>query len=278
MTHWNKVYIEITNICNLHCSFCPPTKRKPQQMPLDKFEQLLQQLKPYTNQLCLHVKGEPLLHHEFGKVLKLCEEYQYNVSLTTNGIFLNKWLKEVKESKALKKIHISLTCENEIPNYVKKVMLETNQLKEEQNVIYRLWALKDGKMTEKTKTIILQIADFYHLKEETIEEMYCQKNSKIAKGRYIDKGMLFEWPTLGDKTTHSFCQGLSKQIAILVDGTVVPCCLDGEGMIKLGNVFEQPLEQIINTNRYQEMKRAFQNNLAKEKLCQNCTYKNRFKS
>ena len=59
---FKKIYIEITNVCNLNCKFCPPTKRAKEFMALDQFEIIIKQIHNETNLVALHVKGEPLLH------------------------------------------------------------------------------------------------------------------------------------------------------------------------------------------------------------------------
>ena len=75
---------------------------------------------------------------------------------------------------------------------------------------------------------------------------------------------------------HGYCYGLKDQLAILVDGTVVPCCLDDEGSMKLGNIFEQSLDDIINGERARRIIEGFQKRIAVEELCQKCSYKNQF--
>ena len=88
----------------------------------------------------------------------------------------------------------------------------------------------------------------------------------------------FEWPN--DKREaakgETFCYGLRDQVGILVDGTVVPCCLDGEGQIALGNLFNQPFEEIITSERSKRIYDGFSNRQAVEKLCQSCTYAKRY--
>ena len=95
----------------------------------------------------------------------------------------------------------------------------------------------------------------------------------------VNKDNLFQWPDLNSaKKNNAFCHGLKTHIGILVDGTVVPCCLDGEGIINLGNIFEESLSNILNNNRTMNVIKGFENNKCVEELCSRCAFKNRFNS
>ena len=88
----------------------------------------------------------------------------------------------------------------------------------------------------------------------------------------------FEWPSLNSKSPNhdGFCYGLKNQLAILTEGTVVPCCLDKEAVINLGSIFEEELIDILNQERSQNILKGFQNHKAVEALCQKCQFKVRF--
>ena len=88
----------------------------------------------------------------------------------------------------------------------------------------------------------------------------------------------FTWPSLNNNVNckQGFCYGLKTHIGILSDGTVVPCCLDAEGIIKLGNIFEENLESILKNERTQNMINNFRNNNRIEELCKHCDFKNLF--
>lgn len=273
---FNRIYVEITNRCNLSCSFCSKSERPLKQMSVDNFKKILEKIIPYTKTICLHVKGEPLLHSEFNQILQECDKYNFNVFLTTNAIFLNYWIDIINHTNCIKKIHISLHCENTIDNYVEKVCQSVDKLKKSIIIVYRLWALKDNKLDKKSTELVGKLQKHYDFSTELVEKIKTGKNIEIDKNKYVDKDSLFTWPILGNQTIHSFCCGLKTHIAILSDGTIVPCCLDGEGIIYLGNIFEDNLDQILQSKRVQEIIKGFQENKAIELLCQNCTYKQRF--
>jgi radical SAM protein with 4Fe4S-binding SPASM domain len=87
----------------------------------------------------------------------------------------------------------------------------------------------------------------------------------------------FEWPSLknpiyGDGT----CQGLQSHVGILASGKVVPCCLDCDAIIELGDLHVTSLKNIVESKRAVDMLKGFKEGKAVEALCQKCSYKNRF--
>lgn len=273
---FKRIYIEITNICNLFCSFCKNNQRPKEQMSVEKFEHILKEIKDKTSTILLHVTGEPLLHEQLNDILRLCDFYQLKVHLITNGTLLDQKIEVLKKHNCIEKIAISLHCEQKTTNYFAKVFSSVDKLSTDIVVIYRLWALPFGILDEKSTRIVEKIKEHYQLSTEIVDKIYQNKNTKIFLNRYVDKEGLFSWPKLGNKKIDGFCQGLKNQLAILVDGTVVPCCLDSEGIINLGNIFEQSLDKILENEKVKRIRNGFQDNKAIESLCQNCEYKNRF--
>lgn len=275
---FKKVYIEITNICNLSCHFCSKVLRPPRSMTIKEFSHILEQIKPYTDNIYLHVKGEPLLHKRLPTFLKIAQDFDMKVNITTNGILFPKLVEELKECKALHKINFSLHCEQNIPNYEEKIFKSVEKLSPNTVVIYRLWTLQNKKLDEKSLKTVEKLTKYYNLSPGTVEKLKTENNVKISSTIYVDKDNEFEWPTTTtSKTSDGFCMALKTQIAILSDGTVVPCCLDSNGEIELGNIFKASFTKIINGKRCQDLKKSFQNHHPIEELCQKCTYKNRFK-
>ena len=275
---FKKIYIEITNNCNLNCSFCSPVKKTKKFMTISEFEHILKEVELKTNYIYLHVKGEPLLHPNLIDFLKLAEKYNLKVNLTTNGTLFPILVDKLKVCKALHKINFSLHCEQDNPNYLNELFKSVEKLPEETIIIYRLWTLKDGNLDKKSTTIVEKIKMYYKLSPETVNKIISDKNIKISPRIYVDKDNEFIWPdeTNGNEST-GFCMALKTQIAILCDGTVVPCCLDSNGCIELGNIYHQSLDEIVNSGKFKLLKKSFQERKITEKLCLNCTFKNRFK-
>ena len=277
MKKFKKIYVEITNTCNLNCSFCSKVEKPKRIMTKEEFSHILSEIKPFTDNIYLHVKGEPLLHPNLIDFLNIAEEHNIKVNLTTNGVLFPRKVDELIKCNSLQKINFSLHSENNVPNYLENIFKSVEKLKN-QTVIYRLWTLQDGKFDEKSTKTVEKIIEYYKLSPETVEKIYKENNVKITSTIYVDKDNEFEWPDDNkNETTNGFCMALKTQIAILVDGTVVPCCLDSNGKINLGNIYTESFESIINSKRCQDLKKSFQDRKPCEKLCLSCTYKNRFK-
>lgn len=276
MPKFRKIYIEITNNCNLNCSFCSKVKRPRKFMSLEEFEIILKKIKDYTDYIYLHVKGEPLLHPKIIKFLNLAENYHLKVNLTTNGTLFPNLAKELGNCSALNKINFSLHSENNIDNYYEKIFENVKYLSDKTTKIYRLWTLKNNELDEDSTKIVEKIKNYYNLSTDVVEKIKKENNIKISSTIYVDKDNEFEWPTITSHKSYGYCFALKTQLAILVDGTVVPCCLDSNGKIELGNILKNNLSDIIESLRFKTLKKSFQNHKPTEKLCQSCTFKERF--
>ena len=103
------------------------------------------------------------------------------------------------------------------------------------------------------------------------------KSIKIDTNTFVDKDNLFEWPDLSNEIeTDGYCYGLNSHIGILSDGTVIPCCLDANGVIELGNIFKEELKDILNKKISTEIVEGFKNNKAVHPLCKKCNFRERF--
>ncbi len=278
MKKFKKIYIEITNICNLSCSFCSKSTKQSESMSINKFEEVIEKIKNYTDTIYLHVKGEPLLHPKLKEIFNICDANNIRVNLTTNGILLKNKVDELTANNCLKTINISLHCENNKENYFEDIFYTVDNNLKNKIIVYRLWTLKDGKLDNKSTYIVDKIISNYNLSTEVVDKIKTEKNIKIANNIYIDKDNKFEWPTINSRNKSlGFCMALKTQIGILVDGTVIPCCLDSNGEIKLGNIFRNSMEDILNSDRYINLQKSFQDRKPCELLCQKCTFKNKFK-
>ncbi len=276
MKKYKKIYIEITNNCNLNCSFCSKVNRPKRNMTLDEYKLILTKIKDYTDYIYLHVKGEPLLHPNIIKMIKLADKYNIKVNLTTNGVLFKKYARELGQCKNLNKINFSLHCENNIDNYFEDIFNNIEYLSHKTTKIYRLWVLNNNKLDDKSTKIVERIKNYYNLSPEVVDKIKNNNNIKIDSTIYVDKDNEFVWPSINSHKSCGYCYALKTHIAILVDGTVVPCCLDSDGVINLGNIFNESLEEITNKERYIKLKKSFQDKKPIEELCKSCTFKERF--
>lgn len=242
-------------------------------MTLEEFEMILNKIKDYTNYIYLHVKGEPLLHPQIIDFIKLAEKYHLKVNLTTNGVLFPKLAKDLGKCENLNKINFSLHSENFIPNYYENIFQNIKYLSKKTTVIYRLWTLKNSELDEKSTKVVDKIKEYYQLSTNLVEKIKREKNIKISSTIYIDKANQFIWPQISQAKSLGYCHGLKTHIAILVDGTIIPCCLDSNGVIDLGNIFSSNLSEIIKSKRYQDLQKSLQDRKPIEELCKSCTCK-----
>ena len=276
MKKFKKIYIEITNICNLNCSFCSKDNRIKESISLTNMEELLNKINDYTDYVYLHVKGEPLLHPKLKEILDLCEKYHKKVNITTNATLL-KAKEKILSHPAIRQINLSVHSENQEKNYLEEIFEVTDKLKEK-NIVYRFWTMNDNNLNKKSTELVEKIINHYKLSPEIVEKIKTDNNIKINSNTYVNKANQFVWPNINNDyyNDKGYCYALKDQLAILVDGTVVPCCLDSDGIINLGNIYSNTLEDIINSSRYQKMRSGFCNRKVTEELCKHCSYKERF--
>ena len=272
---FKKIYIEITNCCNLSCSFCSKTSKPKRTMTIEELKNIISKIKSHTDYIYLHVKGEPLLHKDLKEFLKIAEENDLKVNLTTNGTLFSQRVDDLKNSKALKKVNFSLHSENNYPNYFENIFQSVDKLPKDITVIYRLWTLSNSTLDKKSTEIVEKLKDYYNLSPQIVDKLYKEQNVKISSNIYVDKDNEFIWPTVTEEKSNGYCHALKTHLGILVDGTVVPCCLDASGIINLGNIYTDTLENIMTTERYRKLKKSFQDHKPSEALCASCTYKNK---
>ena len=278
MKRFNKIYLEISNVCNLSCAFCPGTRRKTHIMTEPEFSALLPRLRPYTDYLYFHLMGEPLLHPQLSRFLEIAGEYGFRVILTTNGTLLRKQQEILLNAPALHKVNISLHAfeanDLAVPfaDYLRESFSFGKAAEGSKLVVYRLW--NNGGADALNRQILDTMAGFFpeHWSDN-------RQGKRIGERVFLEYGDKFDWPDLGapEGTDRVFCYGLRDQLGVLCDGTVVPCCLDHEGDIPLGNLFDEDMEAILAKPRAQAIYNGFTKKEAAEELCRKCGYARRFK-
>lgn len=246
-------------------------------MSLQEFAHILKEIEPYTKTIYLHVKGEPLLHPELDSFLSLADQKSFRVNITTNAMLLSKNIELLNRHFSVKKLNISLHAEYPSIDYYEQIWNAVYKLRSDIIIVYRLWTLNGKTLDKKSTQIVERLSDFYHLSPKVVEKLKLDSNIKISSTIYVDKDQKFIWPKESTYKSCGYCMALKTQIAILVDGTVVPCCLDSNGIINLGNIYHQSFASILSSSRLQRLKSSFQNHNPSEKLCQSCTFKERFR-
>ncbi len=293
MKRFNKINIEISNICNLQCSFCPAVIRSPKLMSLELFQKIINQVAPLTEQVCFHLMGDPLVHPELEKMVLYCNEKKVPVFFVTNGVLLKQNFEKKLSfllNPTFRQINFSLHSfadnfgDKDPTDYLEKIFRFTEIALEQRPELYlnyRLWNLQEARSSTSGNKIILQKIE-EHFGFKAIQQIDVRKNKshKIKNRLYLHYDTEFIWPSLdlpflGQKGT---CYGLNSHFGILVDGTVVPCCLDKEGAIPLGKIDDQPLQEILDSPKARAISDGFKKNKLVESLCQRCQYIERFQS
>lgn len=281
--HFSRCYLEITNRCNLACSFCPKTKRPARTINPVEFRHLAEKLRPYTDYLYLHVLGEPLLHPQLGEILDICRELLFRVVITTNGTLLPAQETMLLSSPALYKINVSLhSFEANAPGdfgaYLSGCFSFAKKAGEAGKLVdLRLWNL-DGETTRgqnaQNDVILETLASFFP--RPWVQNTWGFRLCDRVFVHYAEK---FDWPDLAleERSDCGTCRALKDQIAVLSDGTVVPCCLDHEGDITLGNLFSQNLPEILDDTPAKSLLSGFSARKLSHPLCRRCGYAKRFR-
>lgn len=274
---FKKIYIEITNKCNLNCSFCIKDNRFKKEMSFKDFEIILQKIDKYTKYIYLHVKGEPLIHSNLDEILNLTKKYNKFVNITTNGVLLKEKINILKKYDNIRQINLSLHSENKKKSYIDDIL---NCVDELNNVfiVYRFWTLKNNILDDRMLEYLEKIKLKYNIDESSYKKILEGNNIKIKENVYINKDKEFTWPSLGNEycRENGFCYGLRNQIGILVDGTITICCLDSFGISNLGNIFNDNLEEILKCDRVNKILNNFNERRAFLDICKHCSYKERF--
>jgi sulfatase maturation enzyme AslB (radical SAM superfamily) len=284
---FQKVYIEISNVCNLQCSFCPEVDRDKRFMEPDLFRTVAQAVAPLTDEVCFHLMGEPLLHPEFDAYVHYCGAIGLRINLTTNGMLLNDQRIAALMNPALRQINFSLqSFESNFPEHDNSGYLQTifnfteRALRERPDLYinYRLWNQGAPGSQESNAAMLEKIRQGLGADFNSAADVRWKKSVKIKGRVYLHWDSRFQWPHPSQpiRSTRGFCHGLSSHIGILADGTVVPCCLDKEGVINLGNCGSQTIHDLLQSPRAQSIHEGFAKGILVEDLCQKCTFIARF--
>lgn len=274
---FRKIYLEISNICNLKCSFCPGTKRIPSIMDEHQFASLMPKLRPWSDYLYFHLMGEPLLHPKLEAFLKIAGDYGFRVILTTNGTLLSSRKDVLLHAPGLHKVNISLHSfeandgNRSFDAYIDDCIQYAKGAEGKKLTVFRLW--NQGGLDRQNQFIL------DHLKKAFPADWKAEpRGTRIGDRVYLEYGDKFDWPDWNapENGERIFCYGLRDQIGVLSDGTVVPCCLDHDGCIPLGNLFETDLADILESKTAQDIYSGFSAGVAAHPYCRHCGYAKRF--
>ncbi len=278
----NRVYVEITDVCNLACSFCPGTARLPRFMTPAEFRAVADKLRGRTDYLYFHVMGEPLLHPDLAELLSAAGDRGFRVCLTTNGTLLDRRGEELLAAPCLHKVSVSLHSfegngrRDGLETYLTAV-LDFCRRAAARGVICALRLWNEGGENRLNKEIEAYLSRSLGVDAARLPADP-NGNRRLGRNLYLESAERFDWPDLSaPEAGTQFCHALRRQIAVLCDGTVVPCCLDHEGDLALGDLLSEDLGEILARPRAFRMEEGFRRGVAVEELCKRCGYANRFR-
>lgn len=281
----DRCYIEITNTCNLNCDFCPKHHRQKRQLTVDEFALLTDKIRGKVSFLYFHLMGEPLLHPQLPQFISMARQKGFKTVLTSNGTLLHRamGLLDTLPHKVQLSLHSQESNERgELSAYMDEVMRFSTQAAERGTcIVLRLWN-QGGRDKENDEVM--------HLIERYVSKPWHERSDgfRLTDNLYLEFDRKFQWPdaqgsesqgvvtdehanqSADEKKPQLFCKALLKQIGVLVDGSLVPCCLDHNGDVVLGNLFQQSLEEILASPRAQALIEGFKHHTASEALCQHC--------
>lgn len=272
---FKRVYIEITNICNLTCSFCPPCPRKPASMSVPDFKKVATMVAQHTKYIFLHIKGEPLLHPHLGEILEISHQLNLNVNLTTNGTLIQKQAEVLLNSPALRQLNISVhgytpETHGNLDSWISLLVDFSHRAKDRSiYTVFRFWTDNNLDYNHTAITLLEN-----HFKTQLKKDTRTTLTDKI----YASFDSEFIWPSISNELIGSTgtCYGTRTMLGVLVDGSVVPCCLDNNGDCTLGNIFKTSLAEIITSPQFTDMSTGFKNRKVTHNLCKRCGYRLRF--
>lgn len=283
-----KIYLEITNVCNLRCSFCHGTSRPRAFIDPNTFRRYARQVKEFTDYVYLHVMGEPLLHPDLDRLIDAAAEEGLRVCLTTNGTLLARRMPLLlPRADALYKISVSLHAHEangdgamgaELEDYVRAVAESAAELGRRGVIsVLRLWnednpkAVKEAKNAENGSILALLHTIFPDPWTPN------RRGMRIGEGVYLEWGEKFDWPTddgsLPDYGPRAHCFAMKDHVAILVDGRVLPCCIDYDGRMTLGCLEDKSLAEILTDEPAERFRQALAAGKLDTPLCRHCNFK-----
>ena len=274
---YSRAYVEITNVCNMRCSFCHGHSRQARRMTGEEFGRVLSQLQGKTEYIYYHLMGEPLTHPLLPAFLQMAAQAGFRSIITTNGTLLDQKGSELIRS-GLHKVNISIHSFEEDSRerhiaYLSQVARFAQAAANEGVLIsLRLWnqGCDDGHNDQAEETLRKLLPGDWTPNT---------RGYRIRDRVFLEWGERFSWPDreAEDMGASVFCYGLRDHFGILSDGTVVPCCLDSDGAVALGNVFQDDLADILASDRANAMVKGFRCRKPTEDLCRRCGYATKFR-
>ena len=281
---FKRIYVELTNICGLSCAFCPDKNTTSKTIDLIFFEKIVKQVSRYTDEIVCHVMGDPLTLSNIQEYLDVIKSHRMKTMITTSGFYIPNHPSSTLLHPSVRQLNISLNSFNKndtkltLDEYLKPIFVLCKEKIERYPDVFinlRLWNIDEGKSEDDFNAqVFAKLSEFFEVK---VDYVGGSKGFRLASKVLLHFDNYFEWPSLSNPIYgNGYCGGLDSHIAVLSDGRVVPCCLDYQGIMELGNLQTQSLDEILSSKRVKDIRDGFACGKATEELCQRCSYKSRF--
>lgn len=268
---FKKAYVEISDICGLSCSFCPSIKGKRGAMDLDLFEKICFELAGKCDRIALHLLGDPLKNPLLLQYLSIASRFNHQIEIVTSGFYLEKWDLKRLLSDPIVQFNLSLSAYTDPNNpkketYLQKCLDLARLHQELQTSCFLNLRMHKSRLDHDLASEICKAFD--------IPYEFDKNRIRLGKYLFLTLSKDFSWidPLSKAFNQQKICYGLISQIGFLSDGRVVPCCIDCEGRIELGDIKMQSLNEILSSSLARNIYDGFQKGIAYHLQCQICTY------
>ena len=305
------VYIEITDTCNLRCSFCPSSDCGHEAgsgsshtfMPSALFKKCIAgAVEAGIENVYLHVLGEPTLHPGFALFLREVKAAGLTATLTTNGTTIRRVAHHILNCPAVRQVNFSTHAYAELPpddarehlgdvlDFCRIALIARPDM----YINLRLWNIGAATAGDWNEFAISRINETFNTQVAPGNFCSRHKSFPIAGRLYLHEDSRFEWPETSKVTASAehgqsepaevtaskypagTCHALDTHVAILHDGRVVACCLDYSGQITLGNIADQGLAEILDSPTARNLREGFEKHELRHPFCQKCSFCKRF--
>ncbi len=285
-------YIETTSVCPYHCKACPKYThdiiRDNKTMDEKCFGKLSSQLNG-QNEVELHLFGDPFCDKEIYRRIEILNKNGIIPSFSTNliSIININWNK----LSSLKIGRLTISCDTDDYEIFSRIRGNISEEKL-QECYFLIEKLADfAQKTDCIDVILLQkirmhstyhtgrsiqrIAEL-HEKCTYVEKEYIEfpNEKRTGLGKPVEyKGNERVWlyHLLGKKTPFKCLKVWDKkEQAVTSDGNIVPCCLSYNAVAGLGNLNEQTLIQIQESEIYKVFRKNIWDGISTNSICDIC--------
>lgn len=271
---FQKIYIELSDICGLNCEFCPAKKARRGVMGLENFEKIAKKIHNKARIFTFHILGDPLCLPDIKAYVEVAQKYNMSLELTSSAFYLDENIQKLLyEAKNIRQINFSLASffsqnKKSFDEYTRPLLEFLSLDFKHKFVNLRLWNLdKNAEFLKTNERFYSLFEDFFKIKINTKEPRIRLKDYVILEQKYR-----FDWSFKNTVQESGYCHALSKQIGVLSNALLVPCCMDYDGVLSLGNLLDSDLDELLKGKKAMDMKEGFKKGILTQELCKKCSF------